>query len=275
MAEDKISFYDIAKLIELNKEKAELQFKLTYALANKDSISKETLLNLETLSTNVSSSLSVLLAKLQSAGVLIALPNENAINELSAQINAFSPTDIISAVKTKSGPLYELMGKRAVFVKKNYESRENIGKLLILIAKISKTNPDLSVKILAAIRSGQELTSLDQDSLNPTDKGYLGKLFHRIGILLPDYKDLEVSIPLNHRIVWIDKQSSTELILNFDKIKSLSTKIQLRNAERQVQIFDDVKEKEFTDLQHEYLKLLKEQDSLLKLFNEEETAFTH
>ncbi len=275
MAGNQIHFYDIAKLIELNKEKSEFQFKLTYATANTTTISKEAITELESSLAKVSSSHSALLAKLQSAGVAIAFPNEDVINELSVKITAFGPTDIISAVKTKTGPAYELMGKRSVLVKKNYENRENIGKLLILVAKISKTNSDISGKLLTSIKSGQMLATSDMSSLNSTDKNYLGKLFHRIGFSLPEHSELEIPIPLNNRIVWIDKKSSTDLLSNFDKIKSLSTKIQLRNAERQVLIFDDVKEKEFADLQHEYLKLLKEQDGLLKSFNEEESIFTN
>lgn len=276
MTEKKISFYDISKLIELNKEKAELQFKLLYALANTNSVSKETAVELESSIAKVSASHSFILSKLNAAGISFALPNENTINELSVQVNGFNPNDIIAAVKTKSGPTYELMGKRAVLVKKNYESRENIGKMLLLIANIGKKNKELSGKLLEAVKSGgNPLLASDISLLTPKELHHLGNLFHRVGLSFPDHKTVEVPIPMNHRVVWIDQKSSTDLLSNFDKIKSLSTKIQLRNAERQVKVFDDNEEKEFVELQHEYLKLLKEQDSILKSFNEEEIEFTH
>ena len=46
--------------------------------------------------------------------------------------------------------------------------------------------------------------------------------------------------------------------------------IQLRNAERQIKVFDSREEDEFSALQRQYLELLKEQDELLREYNEEE-----
>lgn len=269
----KFTFREIARLIELNKEKAELQFKLDYASSN--SASKDQIKALQDLLAKVSDSVKSIHSMMQNHNVEFILPNEGQINEYSAELAKSEHAAIVSAIRSKEGSVYDLMSKRAAITKRNYENRENIGKLLILLSKIKSKNKPLAGEIAKSMRLGSfDMSAIANDSLDNKQASYLSRFLVRVGITKSEDIIGEICMNINNRIVWVNKEASDKLLSNSDKMKALSNKIQLKNAERQVKVFNDQEEKDYSELQHEYLKLLKEQDELLKDFNEEENIFS-
>jgi uncharacterized membrane protein YgaE (UPF0421/DUF939 family) len=82
--------------------------------------------------------------------------------------------------------------------------------------------------------------------------------------------ELEIRMEISNRLVWVSEAAKWQLEENLKRINDLNSHIQLKNAERQIKRFSDAEEEQFADLQRRYLELLKQQDELLREFNEEE-----
>jgi hypothetical protein len=90
------------------------------------------------------------------------------------------------------------------------------------------------------------------------------------GSLVASEQSDEVEVEIANKKVWVSACRLELLNKNKESLYNISSKIQLKNAVRQIKEFSEEEEKEFAAMQNEYLKLLKEQDELLKDFYEEE-----
>ncbi len=274
MPEILITPSDIVKSIELNKQRAELDFKVKFSVQN-ESLKSE----LKKIETQIA----VIADKLIKVGLRVALPKENQLNNFNSELKKFKDSEILEALKLKQGKIYDLLLARGVIIKENFDNKHNIAKINILLSKFPVT---IRTKLLEALREGK--LSLDV-SLDVDEKSrlLLAKLFNRLGVQVfingkllsgsssgqPLDKNVtytETSIVLGNKCVWVAADMADSLIELNNKIRQISTKIQLRNAERQVKIFNENEEQEFVQLQSEYLSLLKNQDALLEDFYSEE-----
>lgn len=270
MPELTITLSDIIRLIELSKKRAELDFK---AKVTTDSSGDAEL-------RPVSAQIAVLTDKFLKAGMSVAMPREKQINDFNDELKKFKDKDILEALRSKHGGIYELLSARGILLKENYDNRANIAKINILLSRFPVTT---RVKLLDALRNGK----LSQDiSVEGDEKSklLLVKLFARLGIMvfmdgkllssMPSEKDVmemkEIPVAIGNSCVWVSQGSADSLIELNNKIKQISTKIQLRNAERQVRVFNEKEEQEFAQLQTDYLSLLKDQDALLAEYYTEE-----
>jgi hypothetical protein len=114
-------------------------------------------------------------------------------------------------------------------------------------------------------------------------KKLLVKLLWRIGIYAYGTEEgitaqktdcrQETEVPVllqDNKRVWIVEPKQEVFMEVEEKLKTVSTKIQLKNAERQVKVFNEKEEKEFGEIQNEYLRLLKSRDEILDEFYNEE-----
>ncbi len=216
--------------------------------------------------------------KARAAGVSLIFPNQTKLDEYAEALEAFPPDAIREGLKIRDGKAYQALKERGMIVKKNFENRSEIAKLLILVAGMAKEERGAAE---SAIASGAVETPISVASLGEQSGKRLARFMRRCGIACaasdillnpaPDgggEKEARVEMP--NRWVWVSEGSKALLEENLRKMQHLNARIQLKNAERQIKTFSDEEEGVFATLQSEYLALLKEQDELLKEFNEED-----
>lgn len=261
-----ITARNLARLIELDKKKAELEFQrdilklqpgreLAQAAASAEGIREMA----------------------AAAGIEIIFPNQKKLDELGKVLSNFTPEAIRESIKAKDGPPYQMLMERGAIVKKNFENRLEVAKLSIIMSWMSAAEKKAVANVVALglLEHPLKIESLNEEKLNK-----LALFMRRCGIkcklvgneLRPaaEEESNEVQMQVASRSVWIKKDAKAELEENLRKMRDISAHIQLKNAERQIKVFSREEEEHFAALQREYLNLLKQQDELLKEFNAEE-----
>lgn len=216
--------------------------------------------------------------KAKAAGVSLIFPNQTKLDEYAEALEAFPPDAIREGLKVRDGKAYQTLKERGMIVKKNFENRSEIAKLLILVAGMAKEERGAAE---SAIASGAVEAPIGVASLGEQSGKRLARFMRRCGIACVSSENLlnpapdegvekEARIEMPNRWVWVSEGSKALLEENLRKMQCLNARIQLKNAERQIKTFSDEEEGVFATLQMEYLTLLKEQDELLKEFNEED-----
>ncbi len=260
-----ITARDLSRLLELNKKQAEIEFKRT-VFGSDDGSQKD-----------ISANASELTAKAAMAKVVLAVPNQEKLDSLGAKLASVPPSALREALKVKDGSPYEVLRERGLIVKRNHENRLEIAKLSIMIAKAAAPE---KAALLTAVRSGAVNETIGIQSLDEKDVGKIARFLRRCGLrckasgkeIAPseDAKEEEVRLDISNRSVWVSEGSRGLVEENLRRMHAVNAAIQLRNAERQIKSFSEDEESGFATLQKEYLELLKQQDELLKEFNEEE-----
>lgn len=255
----------MAKLIELNKRKAELEFK-------KEVYGEECEREMKEIS-----GLPDIIKKAEAAGVALIYPRQNKLEEMSGRLKEFSPQQIKESLAGKSGDAYGLLHERGIIVKQNYRNRLEIAKLCVIVSML---NTEEKQAVSGAVRAGAVAEKIAVSTLKEDALERLATFMRRCGVncnageggLLPSgsAEKKEVCMEMSNKKVWINEGMKDELDENLGKLRDVNSRIQLINAERYIKKFSDEEEKNFEELQNEYLNLLKKQDELLKDFNEEE-----
>jgi hypothetical protein len=261
-----ISVRDLARLIELRKKKAELEFQKSVLGVHVD-----------TELAAVSSSASGLEAKARGAGVELVFPDQDGLDALGKALAAFPPDALREALKVRDGKAFQTLKERGMIVKRNFANRFEIAKASVLISRMEAGERKA---LSGAISSGAVAAPLPIGSLQDEDKLGLARFLRRCGIrcviagaeLRPcdEAVEKEVRLELQNRSVWVSEASRPHLEDNIRRMSDLNARIQLKNALRQVSRFSEEEEKDFATLQKEYLDLLKRQDELLKSYEDEE-----
>ncbi|MFZ5500699.1 MAG: hypothetical protein ACOY58_02145, partial [Candidatus Micrarchaeota archaeon] len=253
--------------MELNKRKAELEFQKTVM---KSDLDKDI--------ARIASSAAELSDKAKASGVEIVLPGQRRLDELAKALDDFSPEEMREGLKVRDGMAFQTLKDRGMIVKRNFENRFEIAKLAILTARMGADERKALSEILA---SGALASPLDITTLTESDRKRLARIMRRCGIecvaggkglepALGKDSEKESRLHISNRPVWVGQLSKPKLEANLKTMESLNARIQLKNAERQLRAFTEQEETDFAELQKQYLDLLKEQDELLKDYNEEE-----
>lgn len=259
---------DLVTFLELSKSKAELSFKLD--VRKSAGIDAAVLEQAEADLRSVQGQLDSLSARMDASGVKVAIPNEHEIARLNQLLSACPPKELAECIAKRQGASYELLSSRGALIKRNYEERESIAKLALLLARLQK---DVRDSLAEQVRKGKLEAPIPilkgEETLGREIALVMGRLGMPAevndGFLSPAPSHPEVVIQLQNRRVWVTPDVRDKLSENLKLIADISPKIQVKNAVRHVRIFSDEEEKEFADLQNEYLKLLKQQDELLKV----------
>lgn len=256
---------ELAKLLELNKKRAELEFRKTVLGAECDAELQ-----------SVGREADALAAGASRAGIEILVPQEGLLDEFGERLKEFPPERMRDSLRTRSGEAYGVLSQRGEIVKRNHGNRFEIAKLSIAAARIPVEERK---KLAEAIRAGRidEELELGIDEKGSAD---IAKFMSRCSIackasgssLEPAGEgDIqEVRIEICNKPVWISGQAKGRLEGTLQKIAQLNPRIQLKNAERQIKVFNDEEEKDFVSLQRNYLELIKERDELLREYSDEE-----
>ncbi|MFN7991129.1 MAG: hypothetical protein U0R44_03135 [Candidatus Micrarchaeia archaeon] len=260
-----ITAREISRLLELNKKRAEFEFKRR-VYGTEDAESKA-----------VSQNASEISSKISAAGIEIMIPCLKKLDELGKTLDEFPPDSVREAMKVRDGRVYEILRERGFIVKRNFENRLEIAKISILASGLgAKERQELSAAVSSGALAGPiGLSPLDENAANS-----LARCLRRCGISCESVSGelraaeqegaREVRLEVSNRQVWISEEGKKLLEENLKKIHAINTVIQLRNAERQIRTFSDEEEAGFAGLQKEYLDLLKQQDEILRQFNDEE-----
>lgn len=258
---------DISDYIKYKKNRAELAFKIEFA---SNSGNPNHVVELKKELASVEGHLSAFDAKFKRVSFVIVIPGDSQISKLSEKINSSSHDEIVNAMTLKSGDLYDTLTERGRLMKKNFEMREEIGKLNVLLYKLDAKARN---KFESDIRNSSSSISLDGKFKEDTSKVVLQKILLRLGISVSEGDNApsceETEINLENRKVWVSKKVESEFHKNVEETKKVVAKIQIKNAERQIRNFSEEEEKEFAKIQHVYLELLKQRDTLLKEYNDE------
>jgi len=221
---------------------------------------------------------------LKNAGIIFCYIYQERISDLDSKLSTFSLSEQIMAIKAKNGPIYELLKERGALLKKNYEERENLAKLLILISKVK--DQDIKYKLAEALKKGEikEIIHLRGRGKECDKELYekIAAIFNRLGIsasisadggMLSSHPPVKGEVPfvIANKKVWVSAEAADKLLINISNIEKLSPHLQWKNAQKQIMELSENEEKEFAELQKKYLALLKEQDEILKGFKEEES----
>ncbi len=252
--------------MELNKKRAELEFKSS-------ALGMDCSAELRSITANADE----IAAKAKAARVDIILPNEKQLQKLGSALSAFSPQQLKDALVSRSGQAYELLQRRGVIVKQNHENRFEVAKLSMALARMPSHDRDIAAAI---VRSGSFEGTVQLTFTNEALVRDMARYMRRCGMcctasgrnLVADrhVSHSEVRMELANRNVWVSEAVKAQLEENLRRIHALTAGIQLKNAERQIKRFSEQEEDEFVALQRQYLDLLKQQDELLKEFDEEE-----
>jgi len=262
--------------LELSKSRAELAFRLDVHRERSDA---EGMKGCESRLAAVQGQLSELSERISRAGVTVAVPCEREIARLNESLAGHSAGGIAEAMKKRDGELYRILAQRGELLKRNFESREDIAKLSILLSRLQKDVRDAVAEAVRSGRLGQPIPIVKgEEALGRKVALILGRLGMPAqvegGSLVPAEGYGEVAVQVHHRRVWVTPEVHEKLSLNLSKLRDIAPRIQLSNAVRQIKKFDEKEEKEFAAVQNEYLRLLKEQDDLLREFRDEENLST-
>ena len=270
------------RFLELQKEVIEIQFKLEFLSVSSCTDQSGAAQKMEKLQKELEDKefrLQLIRNDLSAADVTVAVPNQDAISEISKKLAAYKMQDIIAAMASKKGEIYELLIKRGELLKRNYENRENTAKLSIILAKMDKETREL---ILAAVRSGCMQNPILLKQTDEFHRKRLDIFLQRLGICAhndnnctdvsanSNDSDSEVRVELSNRNVWVQKSLCDRLQQLNEKINDTNSKLQFKNAERQIRNFNEEEEVAFVSTQKNYLDFLKERDELLKDFYDED-----
>lgn len=267
---DVLRVSDVVAFLELTKTRAELSFRL--AVSENEDEKTEIRKKLE----SVQGKISRIYGLIDRADVALAIPNESRIAQLNDGLSGHSPHEILEAMKQKQGEIYGKLCARGEFSKRNYANRENIAKLSIFISTFQK---EVRNAVVSCVRAGSVEGSIMLINVDERGKKKLAAFLARLGILArveenmlvpSEHAGYEVELEMANRKVWVQANVSEQLIGNISNMKQVSSRIQLKNAVRQIKEFSEEEEKEFASMQNQYLSLLKEQDELLREFLDEE-----
>ena len=254
-------------IIKLNKKVAELSYKANYMekLGQDVSEIKEEIEDLKEHRAKM-------LEELKKYNLEFYLPYEEELKKFNEKLKQYNLEQVNYAIKRKEGAVWDILKARASIIKNNLLHATTIGKLAELMLML---NEDKRNKLISYIRKGE----IKEDIEVEEEIGLkMAKYLHRIGIQAKYENGLitnkafpfkEVGIKIEDKTIYVPEQSVEEVMENEQKLKDISVKIQVKNAEKQIKKFSEAEIKEFENMQKEYLALLKKREEYLKKFGED------
>ena len=258
--EDRLTAREIGAYIELKKKVAEEEYKLNY-IKNTAGDHSTLIEEIEDDLRENRSKMKIIEGKMEARRVEIVVPNQTLIEEYSELISRLPREEVATAIRTKSGDTYTYLAERGKLIKRNIETKNEIGKLNILLANAS---PEVKECIHETLKSGKP--SEKEANLNDDAGQKMVRLLNRMGIRckasgekLEKHSDdiAESRVVVNNEYFWIPKDKMGGFTENEKLLASVSVKLQVKNAEMQAITFNEAQQKEFQELQTQYMDLLK------------------
>ncbi len=281
-----ISSRDLVDHTVLARKKNELRFRNELLLK---SGAKEGDMHIKAVAeelVSVEAKLAPLEEKLSVADMITFVPHRKEIGEFTSKINQYSRAELDIAVKSKAGEAFELMKKRAVLVKGNYERREDVARLTILLNTFPRKEGE-GLRMLI-----EEGTGADVDvSFLPKEKQQeLVNLTARIGKQCCVYSgsfsldkkkaesaELKAADEIQKtvaggRVVWVEAGKLAAFDENEKNLNLVLAKIQSKTAEKQARTLTEEEQVYFDKLQTDYLEAQRKRAELARGTDLNETA---
>lgn len=281
-----ISSRELVDHTVLARKKNELSFKRDFLLRTG---AKPDDFHVKALSDELSmveGKLSPISEKLSVADMITILPKRKEIAEFTEKINKYSRVELDSAVKNKAGEAYEIMKRRAVLVKDNYERREDIARMTIFLNTIPRKEGD---NLQALIEEG-EGGDVDVSFLPKEKQQELVNLAARLGRLCCIYAGsfsldkkkagmAELKAPdevlktvMGGRHIWVPSSKLADFEANEKTVNELLAKLQAKGAEKQARKFTEEESVYFDKIQGDYIAAVQRRAEFAKGMELNETA---
>ena len=184
-------------------------------------------------------------------------------------IEQFSGDEIKDALMKREGEIYELVGRRGTLIRTNFENREEIARINVLLAKMKSEEKELMEN---AIKSGNVEEPVNAGSLAEDDRADLVKYINRCGIVCSvdgktvtgdEPEQREKDIIVSGKKIWVNSDEAEKIEKHIKKMEHLGSKLQISYAKKHVVKFSKDEEEEYNAMQREYIELMKVKDELL------------
>jgi hypothetical protein len=271
-----ISSGELAEHAVLSKKRNELEFQRDFLVRKGAQPGDFHIGTINKALLEVEARLKPISAKLERVDLITFVPHRKRISEFTEKVAAFSQDDLDRAVLQKTGPAYGLMRSRAEFTRENFEHREDISRMTLLLNSVPREDAE---KLLGVLEEGDE-HEVDISALSDDQQGEIVVLANRFGchvaveggMLLPWGKKSDSSSQkfsgearrtVSGRPIWVSNSTVDEFDKNEQSLLAVEKKLQTINAKRQVHKSSDVEEKEFEDAQLTYIETLHKRNEFL------------
>ncbi len=261
---------ECARLIEFKKMKAENDYKLGYMERTGAGEDAKEIIKSE--NENLGREIERIEKMLKENNYVFFVPMEAELERFGEKLKNFKEEEIDRALRTRSGEAWDILSARGSIIKRNVEFKEEIGKLIDDVNKLKKKE-----RVIEIIKNGGIKEDVKTDGEKSQIVAKIAKRMGRLGMNVifknkklikgkPDEE--EVMIRVGNDVIWVPEKEAENVLLNEKKLESVSVKIQVKNAERQIRKFSEEEEKEFEELQKEYLELLKKREAYVKKYRD-------
>lgn len=286
--EDRTVIISTRELVDhaiLTRKRNELQFKKDFLLRTGAKPEDLHVRAIDGELSQVDNRLKPIAEKLEIADLLTVVPNRREIGEYTQKINQFSRAELDLTVKSKGGEAYDLMKKRAAFVKNNFERREDIARLTIMLNSLPRKEGE-TLRNLIEEGHGDDIEvsflpkEKQQELVNLTAR--LGRVCCVFaGSFSLDKKKAEsaelrpldeVAKPMGSRTIWVEASKMPAFEANEREIAMLLSKIQAKTAEKQSRKLTEEESVFFDKIQGDYIAALQKRAEIVKGIDLDETA---
>jgi len=274
-----ISSADLVEHVNLSRKKTEAQFRREFLIRKGALESDEHVQALKKQLDEIETKFGTVASKISKVDILTVVPNREEITSITNEIEQHPKEKLDEALKTKNGDVYELLKKRAAYTKNNYENREQIARLTILLNML----PRKEAENLRNIMEARANEVVDVSSLESARQKDMVDLMGRVGVCAyiasgrlslekiaeeqalswpqeveKKYSDVGGII----KTAWVRKDLEAQWDQNEQKISELSRKIQICMTKSHADPLSDSQQIEFEAMQKEYIQLRQMREEL-------------
>lgn len=272
LMEERLTAREIGAYIELRKRVAEEEYKLDYVKSTAGDHS-QLIEEMEEGLKEERARMKVIEGKLEGKGLMLVVPNQKKIDDITELLSRLPEGDVQSAIKSRGGDAYVYLTERGKYIKRNIEARNEIGKLNILLAGAEEDVRICAREALINGKPGGKAADFENDAGRK-----IIRLLNRVGVrcsyeggkLVADEGDTgEKRVVVNNEYFWVPAQKIAQFTENEKLMSQVSVKLQVKNAEMQAITFNKEEQEEFNELQGQYLDMLKARREIIGKEEEE------
>jgi len=261
-----ISAQDLVIHTVLSRRKLELEFRRNYLMRNGSSSGDAHVMVLDNALKDVETTIAPISNKMDNASLMQVMINRTQIESLTVEINKYDMGQMINAMKTKTGELYNKMKSRSQLNKVNFDNKEELADLTIILSTMPRQDAEKIRNIVESSENYGDGDAIDLSSISDDKCNNLSSTINRLGIGV-DYNDGELSFNsteeqinteesrvIKGTKVWISKDNLDSFDNNEQLLINTIKGIQALTAEKQVTVLSPEKEEKFDTLQNDYLK---------------------
>lgn len=280
--EFRINSSDLVEHANLSRKRAEAIFRKDFLVRKGAKEEDELIKAMQAQIEEIDGKFEPLDKKLKGVDILTVVPNRAEIIALTNELAQYSKEELDEALKAKQGVIYDLLKKRAFYTKVNYDNREQIARITILLNML----PRKEAESLRTIMESNANETVDVSVLDDGQKKELVNCMGRAGIfafisanmLNLDKKKVAGPEILSwpgeiekkicearglKKTVWVRKDFDLQWEENEKKLAQVGTRIQVMITKSQAEPMNEEELKEFDTIQRQYINLKAKRDELV------------